>query len=152
ISPLVGLASGVRYHIGLRVAAARLLGCTGLDLEVGVTVLLQLALKNPSAWELAEDVLVGKSREWRPKEPGIKGWTRIGMPFVLEALTNSDWQVRLRAANLLGQMGPEAGCALPALHKARDDPKIRTAVEEALLRITSPPTAERAIEERTHSS
>src|SRR5262249_22269168 len=150
VPDLVRIAQGPRYDSGLRIAAARLLGRTGLAMEVAVPVLLELVLSNWKVAEYAEAVLCGTLDQQfgYVGEPGINGWGRIGLPFLLESLQDPDLNVRSRTIKLLGRLGPEALEAVPALKEATEDPQVRTRVEEALLRISSPNTAEKIIEEK----
>jgi hypothetical protein len=150
VPDLVRIAQGPRYDSGLRIAAARLLGRTGLAMEVAVPVLLELVLSNWKVAEYAEAVLCGTLDQQfgYVGEPGINGWGRIGLPFLLESLQDPDLNVRSRTIKLLGRLGPEALEAVPALKEATEDPKVRSQVEEALLRISSPNSAEKIIEEK----
>jgi hypothetical protein len=63
-------------------------------------------------------------------------------------MEDSDWQVRLRAIKLFGRLGRDAGDAIAALNKAGTDPKLHSHVEEAILRITSPESADRIIDQK----
>jgi HEAT repeat protein len=73
---------------------------------------------------------------------------RIGAPAVpalMEALQSSDVQVRVKAADVLGRMGPDANDAVPALIRLLDDPdeRVRKTATRALGRIG--PSAKAAV-------
>jgi hypothetical protein len=150
VPELVRIARRPSSDPGLRIAAARLLGCTGLATEAAVTVLLELALTNRKVAEYAEAVLCGTLHQQYGYvgEPGVAGWGRVGLPILLESLQDPDVNVRRRAIKLLGRLGPEARAAAPALKRAGEDPQVLSQVEESLLRINSPDSAESAIEEK----
>jgi hypothetical protein len=73
---------------------------------------------------------------------------RIGAPAVpalMEALQSSDVQVRVKAADVLGRMGPDANDAVPELIRLLDDPdeRVRKTATRALGRIG--PSAQAAV-------
>ncbi len=47
---------------------------------------------------------------------------KIEVPFLVKALKNNDGDTRANAAQLLGQIGPDAASAIPALAERLDDP------------------------------
>ncbi len=147
---LVEVAAGDQYAAGLRIQAARLLGCTGLAVAIAVPVLLDLALRDGKQRELAAAVLCGTlgQQEGYLGEPGVREWSRVGLPLLLRALQDPEEAVRGRATQLLGRLGAEAKDAVPLLQQLAEHPGLRTPVEEALLRITSPDTAEQEIAQR----
>ncbi len=62
---------------------------------------------------------------------------RPGMPALVDALKDPECRARARIAEYMGEMGPAAGVALPALRAAlRDeDPGLRLAASAALLQV-----------------
>jgi len=92
----------------------------------------------PLAQVLAED-------EYRAVQTNAAAaLTRIGAPAVpalIELLKHAREVVRMLAAGALGDMGPEARAALPALRKAGEDssPDVREAAKEAIRNIESAP-------------
>ncbi len=61
-----------------------------------------------------------------------------GVPALIEALKDTEWDVRSGAAKGLGGIGPEAKAAVPALIEALKDENelVRMAADKALKRIT----------------
>ena len=73
---------------------------------------------------------------------------RIGAPAVpalMQALQSADVQVRVKAADVLGRMGPDANDAVPELIRLLDDPdeRVRKTATRALGRIG--PSAQSAV-------
>jgi hypothetical protein len=123
----------------LKIAAARILGCTGLALEPAVRFLLEIALKEATSHRLAEAILFGNYEGGQlVGEPGIKSWHIVGLSHLLFALQAHDKDVRCRAIGLLGCLGPEAKDAIPALEEAAKLPELRSRVQNAILLINSP--------------
>ena len=50
-----------------------------------------------------------------------------GIPPLLERVESANPDIRVIAIQYLGDMGPQAVAALPALEKAKDDPDLRIA-------------------------
>jgi len=134
----------------LQISAALVLARAGLNTEHAVRGLLRMALAEARRFEYAAAVLCGTLNHTLGYvgEPGIEGWGRVALPLLLEALQASDWQVRARAIKLIGRLGRDAEGAVPALKKAEEDPKLRSYVEETLLRVMCPESAEGVIVER----
>jgi HEAT repeat protein len=81
----------------------------------------------------------------RKYEDGCLGLARAakyagaaGVPFLVELLDHRDQMVRMEAANSLGNLGPQAKEAIPALtrHRTHSDPLFSAAVGFAMHRIT----------------
>jgi hypothetical protein len=121
----------------------------GINIEYAVRALVQMALAEHNDFEYAMAVLCGtiNQTEGYLGQPGIEGWGDVALPLLLEAAQASDWLIRVRATKLLGRLGPDAEGAITALRKAGEDPKLRSHVEEALLRITLPGSADKLVEE-----
>jgi HEAT repeat protein len=62
---------------------------------------------------------------------------KAALPLIVEQLREADWDVREWAAHALGDAGPRAKVAIPALKAALQDPdeRVRAAAEQALERI-----------------
>jgi hypothetical protein len=62
---------------------------------------------------------------------------KTAIPLLRAALSDTDWGVRLAAANALGRIGPDAKEALPALWPLLEDKDqiVRDAAEEAIKNI-----------------
>src|SRR5262249_41047493 len=151
VAGLLELAQNSKRYPELRISAALVLARAGINTEYAVRALLQMALAGKgNDFEYGAAVLCGtlNQTEGYVGEPGIEGWGRVAFPILLEALQASDWLERRRAIKLLGRLGRDAGEAVPALTKAGEDPKLRSHVEEALLRITSLGSADKVIEEK----
>jgi HEAT repeat protein len=74
------------------------------------------------------------------QETAADALARIGpaaVPALLEALHSPDPEVRAKAANVLGRMGPDARDSVPELIRLLDDPdeRVRKTVIRALGRI-----------------
>ena len=149
VPSLLELAQGSTRYPELQIPAALVLARAGHDPTYAVRALVRMALEGNRDFEYAAAVLCGTLNQTvgYVGEPGIEGWGTLALPILLEALQACDWQVRLRAIKLLGRAGPDAGEAVPYLEKAGEDPKLRSHVEEAMVRITSPATADRMIEQ-----
>lgn len=147
---LFEIAQAPERYPGLHLSAALVLARAGLNSELAVRALVRMALGEATAFEYPTAVLCGTLNQelGYVGEPGIEGWGGVALPLLLNALQDPDWQVRARAIKLLGRAGRDAGVAVTALNEARQDPKLRLHVEEALLRIASPETADLAVEEK----
>ncbi len=134
----------------LQLSAALVLARAGVNTEYAVRALLQMALAGDADLEYAMAALCGTLHQTvgYVDEPGIENWGDVGLPLLLEALEASDWQIRARGIKLLGRLGRDAQRAVTALRKAAEDPKLRSHAEDALLRITSPGSADEMIEEK----
>jgi HEAT repeat protein len=76
-----------------------------------------------------------KSRSRAATVLGLGPFGRMAVPPLIEALADRDFEVRLSAAIALGNRGPEAAEAIPALLDALDGHNMRYESERALLRI-----------------
>jgi hypothetical protein len=86
--------------------------------------------------------------DWTEQEMAADALGRIGQPAVPElvnALGSLDPNIRLKAVEVLGRMGPEAAQAVPSLTKSLEDPdeRIRKAAARTLGRIG--PAAQEAV-------
>jgi hypothetical protein len=73
--------------------------------------------------------------EWSEQEAAAEALGRIGaaaVPQLVAALRSEDPEVRLKAAEVLGRMGPEAAEAVEELVRLVDDPDVR--VRKAAIR------------------
>jgi hypothetical protein len=132
----------------LQLSAALVLARAGVNTEYAVYALLPMALADGRNSEYAVAVLCGHPVKVYASEPGIEEWGAVAFPLLLEALQSSDLRIRLRAIKLLGRLGRTAEGAVGPLRKAAEDSRLRAHVEEALLRITAPESADRIIEEK----
>jgi HEAT repeat protein len=69
--------------------------------------------------------------------PETRRIARPLVPFVAELLTDPNLEIRLAACGALGEMGPDARAAIPALTKAADDPELKGFVHHALKKVDS---------------
>ena len=111
---------------GLRAAAVEALGKTETKAEGELPAALEvLADKRPPVR------IAAAMAAWRldPRQAG----RAVGV--LIAALKGSDKDIRCRAAGLLGDIGPAARDAVPALLIAADDPNVGEAAADALRRI-----------------
>lgn len=132
----------------LQLSAALVLARAGAGTEHAARLLVRLGLASEPDFEYVVAALCGSSEQASyAGEPGIEGWGAVAYPLLTEALQDPDWQLRARAVELLGRMGPDATPALPRLEAVGADPKFHTPVAEALLRILAPHSAETLLRE-----
>ncbi len=69
--------------------------------------------------------------------PGFESVEKRAIPLLTEALAMDRDEVQLEAAKALGDIGPEAASAVPALEKLLndDDPAVRAAAKAAMEKI-----------------
>ena len=116
---------------GARATGARLLGECGAAALPAVPALLKL-LKHPDG-----DVRVAAAEALFRIAPEPHGEASLGM--LSAALRDPELLNRRRAAWALGERGPQAAAALPALRAAVQDPEpeVRTAAQEAIRKIAN---------------
>jgi len=70
-------------------------------------------------------------------EQGLAGFGSSAVPALKQAMTSDNWLTRVRAAQILGTIGPDAGDAIQVLQRASKDPdpEIRKSAIMALRRI-----------------
>ena len=118
---LIAIAENPQNSPDFRIEVARLLGRTELAVETAVSVLIEMATQDVLYLEPADSILRGTALGMiDDPEPGIRQYSRIGIPLLLEAIEDPDGLVRRRAAELLIRLGTEAKAAIPALEKLAD--------------------------------
>lgn len=127
-----------------REKAAQMLGSMGSAARDAIPALQEAAARDSNAdvHAAAQDALVY-----------VKATRQDAVKLLVEASNDSSWKMRQKAAQVLGEMGPAAREAIPALQKATGDADsdVQAAALEALVKV-SPGEAVKLLVDRLNAS
>jgi HEAT repeat protein len=122
----------------LRAAAATALGLFGPGAQDAIPALTEALRDSDDEVRRSADGAIRLIRMYdTPLDDDGKQAARAKLPELTHALRDADPRTRYLAASFLGQLGPEAGTAIPALRDLLGDDRayVRRAAREALKKI-----------------